>query len=186
MPMVVPATSLFPCAQTRFTQRSWMSSLVTMNPCIRVSYREVRGQLGCSCERPGMSLWETHFELEHRGWLCESVIVESVAGRGSLWECSIGKVGLCAVGLMGDGSCQGRSEVSQVGEIPVGVDSKRWWCTSLTFGSLGTMYDKAALNTSKLKKKKPYICWGFLYRRNNVELGPRKAESRLRIDTRED
>lgn len=51
-----PATPLFPCAQTHYTQRSWMSSLVPMNPFIRVSYREVRGQLGCSCERPGMSL----------------------------------------------------------------------------------------------------------------------------------
>lgn len=52
-------------------------------------------------------------------------------GEGSrkrkIFKCRIGKVGLCVVGLRVDGSCQGRSELSKIGERADGIDSRVWW-----------------------------------------------------------
>lgn len=75
---------------------------------------------------------------------------------------------------MVEGSCQERSEVSHVGEIAEGVDSRFWRCTSLTSGSPGAMYGKAALSSSKLRRA-PHLLRVPVFK-GYVELGPRKAE----------
>lgn len=133
---------------------------------------------------------ETHLELEHRGQVCESVVMRVGGGecnrKRKLFRVPNWESGAVCSGTYGDGSCQGRSEVSQVGETLVGVDSRLWWCTSLTFGSLGAMYDKAALNTSKLKKKSPTFVEGSYVGRMMLSWVQGKLKAALKIESRED